>query len=397
MTLRQGVASYDPELHEQMLKEVPHALLRDVNTSLKNKRALEYTSIKRDNRHLMISLFSVEDVGNSDYFLAKGLRQLGHRACAFRQRDNEHQYPSDVQIVDDEKPEAARMHNLDAVQQYFHQSDIIQIEDSWGIPPIPGQTKLEVNLANSLNNFRFDKMLILYHKGTTYRFNSSKIHNAVKEMFKCKILHFVSTPDLLQLHDDNIWMPNIIDMDYILKRWPKKEEKYDDLIRIVYPFTDPNNFGVQTVFKTINELKDEKYPIQFSALRNRPWAEVMELMSEADIHIGKVIDNLPNPYNNERVFLPYGVGTIEAGVYKIPTLTSIPLEHERADREHKCTSKLPILNVRPSDFGQNLKYLLDNPSIGRELGEKMYKHTLKYHNIKSVCEKYDNIIRTEFA
>jgi len=199
-----------PDKVENILKEFPDCshIVADTKEGLKN---VSLVGIDRNPDHLHATLFQEEDVGNHDYFLAKALRERGLRCVAIRHRNNDHDVPTEFQIHKENVDE--RKQRLGTSQLVVSMSDIIQVETTYGPPPTQN-TKIDPNIDNLLGRFPKDKLLIFYHKGTTYRLSHESLDEYIDKI-PCHTLRFVTTPDLLQLHPKNILMQNFVDMAWV--------------------------------------------------------------------------------------------------------------------------------------------------------------------------------------
>jgi glycosyltransferase involved in cell wall biosynthesis len=132
--------------------------------------------------------------------------------------------------------------------------------------------------------------------------------------------------------------------------------------------------GTAYVIKATEQLKKEGYDFEFRLLQDASNIEVRKALSEADI----VIDQL----------FAFGAGmlALEALASGCAVLGGNKPQFSGFPKE------LPIVDTDPVTIYRNLKMLLDNPDLRRELGEKGRKYVRKYHDVRKITDDYINLI-----
>lgn len=148
-------------------------------------------------------------------------------------------------------------------------------------------------------------------------------------------------------------------------------------ITIVHAPSNADKKGTKYVMSTIEQIKKDFGNINFILVENKTNEEALEIYKEADI----IVDQLFSE--------SYGIFTIECMALGKPVLCRI---HEEFI---KCYSGLPILSTDPNNLYENLRLLIENPDLRRELGEKGRKYVEEVHDskkiVKQLLELYESL------
>ena len=87
----------------------------------------------------------------------------------------------------------------------------------------------------------------------------------------------------------------------------------------------------------------------------------------------------------------YGMATMEALTYGKPVLCFM----KDSVRNNEFPENLPIINSNPLTVYQNLKILLDNPTIRYETGGKSREYALAFHDINKVMPRLTGVYYKE--
>jgi glycosyltransferase involved in cell wall biosynthesis len=143
---------------------------------------------------------------------------------------------------------------------------------------------------------------------------------------------------------------------------------------VVHAPSDDEFKGTFYVVKAVEQLKREGYVFEFRLLRNTPNKIVRETVSRADIAIDELFEAMPGGFSIES--MAAGCAVLGGNV---PGFSGFPPE-------------LPIIHTDPSNIYQNLKMLLENPELRRELGEKGRKYVEKYHDHRKIANDIIELI-----
>ena len=145
---------------------------------------------------------------------------------------------------------------------------------------------------------------------------------------------------------------------------------------IVHAPTDEERKGTSYILEAVEQLKSEGYEFDFRLFRNISNIEVRKALSESDIAVDQLFAAGGGMFALEAM----AAGCAVLGG-NIPEVASYPKE-------------LPILHTNPDNIYQNLKMLLENPDLRRELGEKGKKYVEKYHDHRKIADDILKLIIT---
>ncbi len=146
-------------------------------------------------------------------------------------------------------------------------------------------------------------------------------------------------------------------------------ENKNGKIKIVHAPTNREKKGTKYVLAAIDRLIKEKYNIDFHLIENKTNEYVMETCKDADI----IIDQL--------VLESHGIFPLENMAFGKPVLCRID------EKFLKYYPGLPILRTDPDNIYENLKMLIENPDLRKELGEKGRKYVEQVHDSKKIAKQ----------
>jgi hypothetical protein len=140
---------------------------------------------------------------------------------------------------------------------------------------------------------------------------------------------------------------------------------------VIHAPSDDKVKGTSYVVQAVECLKNEGHEFDFHLFRNTSNIKVRETLSEADI----AVDQLFATHGGMFAIEAMAAGCAVLGG-NIPEFSGHPPE-------------LPIMHTDPDNIYHNLKLLLENPELRRELGEKGRQYVEKYHDSARIA---NNII-----
>jgi len=143
---------------------------------------------------------------------------------------------------------------------------------------------------------------------------------------------------------------------------------------VVHAPSDEKMKGTSYVLEAAERLKKEGYDFEFYLLRNTSNTEVRETLSEADIAVDQLFADAAGAFAIESM----AAGCAVLGG-NIPEFS-------------RCPKELPVVHTDPDNVYQNLKMLLDNPELRRELGEKGRKYVEKYHDSRKIASEFVKLL-----
>jgi len=153
-------------------------------------------------------------------------------------------------------------------------------------------------------------------------------------------------------------------------------ENQNEKIKIVHAPSNREKKGTKYVLPVIDRLLEEKYNIDFILVENKTNDEVKEICKKADI----IIDQL--------LLESHGVFLIENMAFGKPVLCRID------EKLMKYYQDIPILRTDPDNIYENLKLLIENPDLRKELGEKGRKYVEENHDSKKIAKQVLEIYKS---
>lgn len=183
----------------------------------------------------------------------------------------------------------------------------------------------------------------------------------------------ISFPEYSQLLTKKYY---VIPLGYDREYWklfiPQRNKKDNDKILIVHAPSHRGRKGTEYVIEAIESLIKEGYKIDFKLLENLPNYEVREWVNISDI----VVDQLRRGW--------HGAFAVESMALAKPTLCYI---NEDWKKKVEYAKNLPLVNTTPNSIYDNLKLLIENPDLRKELGEKGRKYVEEVHDSKKVAKQ----------
>ncbi|RLI19418.1 hypothetical protein DRO49_00540 [Candidatus Bathyarchaeota archaeon] len=139
-------------------------------------------------------------------------------------------------------------------------------------------------------------------------------------------------------------------------------------LKVVHAPTNRLIKGTKYVIEAVERLKNEGYDFEFILVENKPHDEALKIYEDADI----IVDQLT--YH-------YALVAVEGMAMGKPVLSYV-----REDIK-KYYPTLPILNTNPDTIYDNLKLLIENPKLRKELGEKGRKYVEEVHDSKKIAKQ----------
>jgi len=169
---------------------------------------------------------------------------------------------------------------------------------------------------------------------------------------------------------------NILPLGYDLEYWkafkPKTSTKSAGKILIVHAPTDREKKGTEYIIKAIDRLKGDGYEIEFKLLETSSNSEIRKWVNISDI----VVDQLMIGW--------HGIFSIESMALGKPTLCYI---NEDWKRDIGYAKDLPLVNTTPDSIYANLKLLIEDSDLRKEIGQKSRKYVEDVHDSNKVAKQ----------
>ena len=156
------------------------------------------------------------------------------------------------------------------------------------------------------------------------------------------------------------------DLDY-WKSFKSDIPRDPNKIYIIHAPTDRKLKGTSYIIDAVNKLKDEGYPIELILLEGCSIKKVKNWLNVSDIAIDQLISGC------------YGKFASEAMAMAKPTICYID---EKIKAQVNYEIDPPIVNSNPSTIYQNLKQLIENPDLRRDIGLKSRAYMEAIHSVE---------------
>ncbi len=167
-----------------------------------------------------------------------------------------------------------------------------------------------------------------------------------------------------------------------------KENKYssnDGSNGVVKIMHSPNHRGVkgtEFLIKAIEELQAEGLVIELVLLEKVQNDKIKKLMQQVDI------------FAEQFIGIGYALSGIEAMSSGLPVLSNLDNDSiTKMFRRYSFLNECPILSTTPETLKDNLRLLITNPKLRKELGELGRKYAEKYHSYKMAQHMFTHIFR----
>ncbi len=139
--------------------------------------------------------------------------------------------------------------------------------------------------------------------------------------------------------------------------------------------------GTEFLLEAVKELEGEGLNIELILLEKISNDIVRERMEDADILA-------------EQFILGYALSAIEGMAKGLPVLSNLDVEfYTRIFRRYSFLNECPILSTTPETLKNNLRMLVRNPDIRKELGIAGRKYVEKYHSYETAKYMFESIYK----
>jgi glycosyltransferase involved in cell wall biosynthesis len=177
---------------------------------------------------------------------------------------------------------------------------------------------------------------------------------------------------------------NIVSIDvnavnFSIDKYSLRDGK-NGVVRVVH--TPNHRFikGTEFVISAVNQLKSEGLLIELILLENKTNDEVLKVLAtKADIVV-------------EQLVLGYALSAMEAMSCGVPVLSNLDNEsHNRAFRRYSYLNECPILSTNPENIVNNLRIMVLNPGLRKEMGIASRAYVEKYHSNRTIQYVFEKV------
>lgn len=150
-------------------------------------------------------------------------------------------------------------------------------------------------------------------------------------------------------------------------------------------FHSPNHRwlkGTEFLERACQDLRQEGYKIRLIIAERMPNTEVQRLLANTDI----LAEQFGMPW--------YGLNAIEGMSLAKPVMSDLSDRHYTEPfLRYTGLDECPIVNTPFDKIKDNLRMLIENPKLRRELGEAGRRYVLKFHSYEAVGRMWEAIYR----
>jgi len=147
----------------------------------------------------------------------------------------------------------------------------------------------------------------------------------------------------------------------------------------------PNRKGVkgsEFLEAAVKQLQDEGLKVELILLQGVQNDKVCEFMKKADI------------LAEQFIMIGYGLSGVEGLASGLVVLSNLDNEvYTRIFRRYGYLDECPIVSTTPENIADNLRILVTNPQLRKELGQASRKYAEKYHSYKTAKYFWGSIFR----
>jgi len=316
----------------------------------------------------------------------QGLKQLGVNAKVVIFEEHKFKYPADIEFKLTGNKYIKVLRIVMNSPKLIHQFDVFHFV--FGHSLLPAYYNFDVPLLKLLN-----KKIVVHFVGSEIRprnIPETKMNvDAINK--KKKLVKFwekyadaiISHPEYSQLLAVNY---HSIPIGYDLEHWKPFQsdmiEKDTNQILIVHAPSNRETKGTKYVEAAVNMLIKDGYNIKFELLEKLPNSEVREWLNASDI----VVDQF--------LYGWHGALAVESMALAKPVLCYI---NDEWLNHPSCTyaKDIPLVNTTPDNIYKNLKLLIENPNLRKEIGQKSRKYVEEVHDstkvAKQLLELYESL------
>lgn len=282
----------------------------------------------------------------------------------------------------------------------LHSFDIFHFSYVGGVLADTPLRFFEIQLLHRFNKkvvvmpFGGDAHVLQLMRNTEYKFGQlyHYKYNAVFNIQRIRrwIDYFSTHADFCigSIYFDAIYRYDILPVNYIgidCDEWrPPENYQYrnngkDGLVSIAH---SPNHRvikGTEYIIAAVERLKREGYQIDFHLLEGLKNTEVKKILQNSDIHVELLISG-------------YGLSGLEGMALAKPVISNFQTD-TAVLRHYSFLDECPIVQANLDTIYEKLKWLIENPSSRKEIGEASRRYALKYHSYLSQQIMWGQIYR----
>ena len=239
----------------------------------------------------------------------------------------------------------------------------------------------DVHVLQSMRN-------TVYKFGQLYHYKDNAVTNI--QTIRRWIDYFSIHADLCigMINFDAVYRYDLLPVSYIAidcDRWsPLKDYRYqnngkDGPVSVVHSPNHRMIKGTEYIIAAVERLQKEGYQIDFRLLEGLKNTEVERILKESDILV-------------ELLVCGYGLSGMEGMALGKPVISNFQTDTSVL-RYYSYFDECPIVQADIDTIYEKLKWLVENPEVRREIGEKSRRYAEKYHSYLSQQIMWDQIYK----
>jgi len=308
----------------------------------------------------------------------QGLKQLGVDAKVVIFEKHKFKYPADIEFGLDGGKYIKVLRRIAHFPKLIHHFDVFHFV--FGHSLLPTYYNFDVPLLKLLN-----KKIVMHFVGSEIRprnIPETKTDVDVINRKKKLVKYWEKYADAIISHPEYSQLLTVnyhnIPLGYDLEHWKpfqsniiKEDAKQ---ILIVHAPSNREAKGTKYVELAVNMLVKDGCNIKFKLLENLPNSEVRKWVNASDI----VVDQLLTGW--------HGALAVESMALGKPVLCDI--NDEWLNHPSCAYAKdIPLVNTSPDNIYENLKLLIENPDLRKEIGQKSRKYVEGVHDSKKIAKQ----------
>lgn len=247
------------------------------------------------------------------------------------------------------------------------------------------------------------KVIIISHGGDVYRYsqmlNPSLQHSLIyhypeeaynEDIISKKVAYWTKNADIIiagfQLDGLGRWdvlpfHPFVFDTSMIpIRSNFSLNDGLNGIVKIVHAPNHRIIKGTEYIIQAIEDLKQEGLQLELILLENKKNDEVLKILTEeSDISI-------------DQLLMAYGMFSAESMASGLPVITNLDNEeYTKIFRRFSFLNECPMFSATPETIIDQLRILITNPSLRKELGIAGRQYVEKYHSLTTCAYMFGKI------
>jgi len=313
----------------------------------------------------------IQDPAGAAYALSHALNKFGHQSINIRANDNYIHYPT---------ISALRMYEAEGVRRIAEKADVVVFHQA--VQPFIS--------AIGLDPKKIRKKIVYFHGSECRNMGSQIVEQAEDLLGDFQVL--VSTPDLLKLVDDAVWMPVCRSFAEIQGKYSNSKRDEAALAAFAEPQSKvilthaPTNIeikGSNLFYRVITAVVKDAPWVEFQPIQNTPWDACLRMIASSDVMFDSCILGI------------YGLVAVEAAIFRLPVVCRIdPFVADVMEKESGL--RQPFIQWPDEDSLRTQTLMMCDPEHGprirAKLGNLAYRYCKKMHDDKPIAERFLRIV-----